>query len=41
MGIFDFMKGVGKKLGFGDDDDDATKTDALKKELDSQQARDR
>jgi nucleoid-associated protein YgaU len=33
MGIFDFMKGVGTKLGFGDDDDDAAKTEAVKKEL--------
>ncbi len=35
MGMFDFMKGVGKKLGFGDDDDDAKKAEVLKKELDS------
>jgi nucleoid-associated protein YgaU len=35
MGMFDFMKSVGKKLGFGDDDDDAAKADVLKKELDS------
>ena len=33
MGIFDFMKSVGTKLGFGDDDDDAAKTEAVKKEL--------
>ncbi|QDC01817.1 peptidoglycan-binding protein LysM [Mesorhizobium sp. 8] len=35
MGLFDFVKGVGEKLGFGDDDDDAAKAEALKKELDS------
>ena len=35
MGIYDFMKGVGKKLGFGDDDDEAAKAVVLKKELDS------
>lgn len=35
MGMFDFMKTVGKKLGFGDDDDDAAKAEALKKELES------
>lgn len=35
MGIFDFVKGVGEKLGFGDNDDDAAKAEALKKELDS------
>ncbi len=35
MGIFDFMKGVGTKLGFGDNDDEAAKAEALKKELDS------
>ena len=34
MGMFDFMKSVGKKLGFGDDDD-AAKAAALKKELES------
>ncbi|HWK63912.1 MAG TPA: peptidoglycan-binding protein LysM [Rhizobiaceae bacterium] len=34
MGVFDFVKNVGKKLGFGDDDE-APKADALKKELDS------
>jgi len=33
--MFDFMKSVGKKLGFGDDDDDAAKAEALKKELES------
>ena len=33
MGIFDFVKSVGKKLGIGDDD--APDADALKKELDS------
>ncbi len=35
MGMFDFMKSVGKKLGFGDDDDDAAKAEALKKELEA------
>ncbi len=35
MGMFDFMKSVGKKLGFGDDDDDTVKTEAVKKELQS------
>ena len=34
MGIFDFVKSVGNKLGFGDDDE-ATSAKALKKELDS------
>ena len=33
MGIFDFVKSVGKKLGIGDDE--APKTEELKKELDS------
>lgn len=33
MGIFDFVKDVGKKLGIGDDEPPAA--DALKKELDS------
>jgi nucleoid-associated protein YgaU len=33
MGIFDFVKSVGKKLGIGDDD--APDADSLKKELDS------
>jgi nucleoid-associated protein YgaU len=33
MGIFDFVKSVGKKLGIGDDD--APNADSLKKELDS------
>lgn len=33
MGIFDFVKSVGKKLGIGDDE--APDADALKKELDS------
>ncbi|WP_193174305.1 peptidoglycan-binding protein LysM [Oricola nitratireducens] len=33
MGFFDFVKSAGKKLGFGDDDEDNAK--ALKKELDS------
>ena len=35
MGIFDFIKSAGKKLGFGDDE--APTGDALKKELDSHQ----
>ncbi len=34
MGIFDFVKGVGKRLGIGDDEA-APDADALKKELDS------
>ncbi len=33
MGMFDFVKNVGKKLGFGDDE--APSADTLKKELDS------
>jgi nucleoid-associated protein YgaU len=33
MGIFDFIKSAGKKLGFGDDEPPTA--DALKKELDS------
>lgn len=33
MGIFDFVKNVGAKLGFGDDE--TPDADALKKELDS------
>lgn len=33
MGIFDFMKSVGKKLGIGDDE--PPQAEALKKELDS------
>lgn len=35
MGMFDFVKSVGKKLGFGDDEEAAPEADALKKELDS------
>lgn len=35
MGMFDFVKNVGKKLGFGDDDEAAPKAEDLKKELDS------
>jgi LysM repeat protein len=35
MGMFDFMKTVGKKLGFGDDDGDDAKAEVLKKELDA------
>ncbi len=35
MGIFDFVKSVGKKLGIGGDDEAAPTADALKKELDS------
>ena len=34
MGVFDFVKSVGKKLGFGDEEE-APKAEALKKELDS------
>ena len=34
MGIFDFIKSAGKKLGIGGDDD-APEADAVKKELDS------
>jgi nucleoid-associated protein YgaU len=34
MGMFDFVKSVGKKLGFGDDEE-APKAEELKKELDS------
>jgi len=33
MGLFDFMKNAGKRLGFGDDE--AKNAEALKKELDS------
>lgn len=33
MGIFDFVKSAGKKLGFGDDE--APTADAIKKEIDS------
>ncbi|MGO4840382.1 peptidoglycan-binding protein LysM, partial [Rhizobiaceae sp. 2RAB30] len=33
MGMFDFVKNVGKKLGFGDDE--APKPEELKKDLDS------
>ena len=35
MGMFDFVKNVGKKLGFGDDEEPAPDAEALKKELDS------
>ncbi|MCC0025733.1 MAG: peptidoglycan-binding protein LysM [Zhengella sp.] len=34
MGIFDFVKNVGKKLGIGDDEE-APEAEAVKKELDS------
>ena len=34
MGIFDFVKSVGKKLGIGDDEE-APSAEDLKKELDS------
>ncbi len=34
MGIFDFVKSVGKKLGIGDEEE-APDSDSLKKELDS------
>jgi nucleoid-associated protein YgaU len=33
MGVFDFVKSVGTKLGFGDGDDEAAKAAAVKKEL--------
>lgn len=36
MGVFDFMKSVGKKLGFGGEDE-APKAEELKTELDSYQ----
>ena len=36
MGVFDFVKSVGKKLGFGDEEE-APKAEELKKELDSHQ----
>ena len=35
MGIFDFVKGVGKKLGIGDSEEAAPDAGTLKKELDS------
>ncbi|PWJ80191.1 BON domain-containing protein [Pseudaminobacter salicylatoxidans] len=35
MGMFDFVKSVGKKLGFGGEEEQAPQADALKKELDS------
>ncbi len=35
MGMFDFVKNVGKKLGFGDDDGDDVKAEAVRKELQS------
>ncbi|RJG43293.1 peptidoglycan-binding protein LysM [Mesorhizobium sp. DCY119] len=35
MGMFDFVKNVGKKLGFGDDDEKVATAETLKKELDS------
>jgi nucleoid-associated protein YgaU len=35
MGLFDFVKSAGRKLGFGDDDDDSAKAVALKQEIDS------
>ncbi|MEM7316031.1 MAG: peptidoglycan-binding protein LysM [Planctomycetota bacterium] len=34
MGLFDFVKAAGQKLGFVDDDDDAKKATALKQEID-------
>lgn len=33
MGVFDFIKGVGEKLGIGGGDDDAPDAEALKKEI--------
>jgi nucleoid-associated protein YgaU len=35
MGMFDFVKSVGKKLGFGDDEKETATAEILKKELDS------
>ena len=35
MGMFDFVKSVGKKLGIGGDEEAAPTADTLKKELDS------
>jgi nucleoid-associated protein YgaU len=35
MGVFDFIKDVGKKLGIGGDEEEAPSADSLKKELDS------
>ncbi len=35
MGVFDFVKSVGRKLGIGDDEQEAPKAEELKKELDS------
>ena len=35
MGMFDFVKNVGKKLGFGDDEETVSTAEELKKELDS------
>jgi len=35
MGIFDFVKSVGKKLGIGDDEADAPDAATIKKDLDS------
>ncbi|SFU08739.1 peptidoglycan-binding protein LysM [Mesorhizobium sp. YR577] len=35
MGMFDFVKNVGKKLGFGGDDEKVATAEELKKELDS------
>ncbi|TPN72520.1 BON domain-containing protein, partial [Mesorhizobium sp. B1-1-5] len=35
MGMFDFVKSVGKKLGIGGDEEAAPSADTLKKELDS------
>ena len=34
MGIFDFVKSVGEKLGIGGGSDEAPKVEELKKELD-------
>ncbi|MCB1497252.1 MAG: peptidoglycan-binding protein LysM [Bauldia sp.] len=34
MGLFDFVKAAGQKLGLVDEDDDAEKATALKKEID-------
>lgn len=35
MGVFDFVKSVGRKLGIGDEEEVAPKPEELKKELDS------
>lgn len=37
MGIYDFVKGVGKSLGFGDEADDAKKAVSVRRDLESYQ----